>query len=200
VLAIDVPPLFSTSIRSVFQKKLTQKFGDIVFFRIFHHRVGLVSHPKYIHQILVSDSVNFPKMSRVRNHLRQATGDGLLVTEGKRWHQQRTSTQRIFRSQRMSFFASTTDRHIGEMLEREKSHSTIEIEPEMTLLTQRIMGDGFFGIQHESESEVANAVRVLSDSFHDESRSILNLPDWLPTPKKRQAATLVVTSSCTSGP
>lgn len=169
-----------------FSKKLTQKFGDIVFFRIFHHRVVLVSHPKYIHQILVSDSANFPKMSRIRNHLRQATGDGLLVTEGKRWHQQRTSTQRIFRSQRMSFFTSIADRHIGEMLERWEAHSTIEIESEMTLLTQRIMGDGFFGIQLESEPEVAEAVRVLSDSFYDESRSILNLPDWLPTPKKRQ--------------
>ncbi|MDB4380072.1 cytochrome P450 [Mariniblastus sp.] len=177
-----------------FSKKLTKTFGDVVFFRIFHHRVILVSHPKYIHQILVSDSANFPKMSRIRNHLRQATGDGLLVTEGKRWHQQRTSTQKIFRSKRMSFFASIADQHISEMLERWQSHPTVEIETEMTLLTQRIMGDGFFGLQLESEPEVAEAVRILSDSFYDESRSILNLPDWLPTPKKqkkRRATTLL---------
>lgn len=169
-----------------FLKKLTRTFGDITFFRIFHHRVVLVSHPKYIHQILVSESGNFPKMGRITNHLRRATGDGLLVTEGKRWHQQRTSTQKIFRSKRMSLFASIADHHIGEMLERWKSCPTLEIESEMTLLTQRIMGDGFFGIQLESEPEVAKAVRTLSDSFHDESRAILNLPDWLPTSKKRE--------------
>ncbi len=166
--------------------QLCKKYGDVVFFRVFWHRVFLVNHPDLIRQVLVTESENFPKFDRVRDHLRQATGDGLLVTQGDVWRKQRVETQKIFRSSRMGLFGELTATHTNAMLARWEGESDIQIEHEMTALIQAIMGEGFFGLQLRDSDRIADAVRVLSDVFHDESRAWLNLPDWLPLRSKRQ--------------
>ena len=49
---------------------------------------------------------------------------------------------------------------MGEMSGRWKSHSILKIEVEMTLLIQRIMGDGCFEIQLDSKLEFAKSVNT----------------------------------------
>lgn len=171
-----------------FAKELSNKYGDVSFYRVFKHQMVLVNHPDLIRQVLVTESENFPKFDRIRNHLRKATGDGLLVTQGEEWRKQRVSTQKIFRSGRMELFGKLTSHHTSQMLSRWKDESHVRIEHEMTALTQAIMGEGFFGLQLRDGHRIANAVRVLSDIFHDESRGLFNLPDWLPLRLKRKKA------------
>ena len=169
-----------------FATEMSNQYGDVSFFRVFKHRVFLINHPSLIHQVLVTESENFPKFDRIRNHLREATGDGLLVTQGEVWRKQRLNTQKIFRSSRIGVFGELTSRYTSEMLSRWQNSSNVQIEHEMTALIQAIMGEGFFGMQLRDSNRIANAVRVISDIFHDESQGMFNLPDWLPLRSKRK--------------
>lgn len=169
-----------------FATNLSRTYGDLVFFRIFWHRAYLVNHPDMIRQVLVAEAKNFPKCSKIQKHLRQITGNGLLVTEGETWRKQRLSTQQIFRSSRMDAFATIATKHTGRMLQRWSKIRDVQIEQEMTLLTQAIMGEAFFGQPLGFDDEIAEAVRVLSDVFHDQSRALFNLPDWFPTSYLRE--------------
>lgn len=166
--------------------ELSNKYGDVAFFRVFWHRMVLINHPDLIHQVLVTESECFPKFDRVRNHLRQATGEGLLVTQGKVWRQQRLETQKTFRSSRMDSFGKLTANHTTAMLTRWRGKSDVQIEHEMTALTQAIMGEGFFGVPLSGSQRIADAVRTLSDIFHEESRALFQLPDWFPSHSIRQ--------------
>lgn len=166
--------------------QLSNTYGDVAFFRVFWHRIMLVNHPDLIRQVLVTEAENFPKFDRIRDHLRQATGEGLLVTEGKVWRDQRLETQKIFRSSRMDSFGTLTDHHTTAMLTRWRNKSDVQIEHEMTTLTQAIMGEGFFGVALSESQQIADAVRALSDIFHDESRALFQLPDWFPSDSMRE--------------
>ncbi len=167
-----------------FAFKLARKYGDIAFYRFFHHPVVLVNHPDLIREVLISQTDNFPKYDRIRDHLRQATGDGLLVVEGETWRKQRTSIQSVLRSDRMSFFAELTSTYARSMLDRWDQRDSVPIEEEMTLLMQAVMGKGFFGVELKPAERIAMAVRSYSDIFHHESRAFFNLPDWYPSRSK----------------
>ena len=169
-----------------FATKLSQRYGDLAFFRLFWHRAYLVNQPDLIRQVLVSEAKNFPKFDRIREHLRQATGEGLLVAEGDSWRSQRAVAQKVFRSSRMDLFAKLTSDLSSAMLDTWEKREQIQIEHEMTSLLQAIMGLGFFGVEADPGNQIAEAVREYSDIFHRESRALFSLPDRFPLPFKQR--------------
>lgn len=168
-----------------FSTRLGKKYGDISFFRILTKRVILVNHPELIREVLVRQAENFPKFNRIINHLQKATGDGLLVTEGEKWREQRIMIQKVFRSNQVDVYGDLTSRYTLAMIDRWKDQKSVRVEEEMTRLLQAIMGKAFFGIELNPGHEIAKAVRIYSDIFHYESRSIISPPDWFPSKMKK---------------
>lgn len=169
-----------------FAVNLARKYGDITFFRFFQHPAVLINHPDLIREVLITQAENFPKYDRIRDHLRQATGDGLLVTNGELWREQRVSVQKVIRSNRMNIFGELTTNYTLDMLDRWDHRESIPIEEEMTLLMQAIMGKGLFGVELKPGHHIAEAVRIYSDIFYRESRALFNLPDWFPIKLKAE--------------
>lgn len=169
-----------------FSRRLAKRYGDVSFFRIFTKRVILINHPDLIREVLVRQSENFPKFDRITNHLREVTGNGLLVTEGEQWREQRIKIQKVFRSNQVDVYGDLTSRYTLAMIDRWKDQKSIRVEEEMTALLQAIMGKGFFGVELNPGHEIAKAVRIYSDIFHYESRSLISPPDWLPTKMKKK--------------
>lgn len=169
-----------------FSTRLAKRYGDISFFRIFTKRVILINHPDLIREVLVRQSENFPKFDRITNHLRKATGNGLLVSEGEQWREQRIKIQKVFRSNQVDVYGDLTSRYTLAMIDRWKAQKSIRVEEEMTTLLQAIMGKGFFGVELNPGHAIAKAVRIYSDIFHYESRSLISPPDWFPSKMKKE--------------
>src|SRR5262245_21883582 len=96
---LNVPPgpkgrLLSGNIRDMrrdtlgFFARCAREFGDVASFRVGFKRIFLVSHPKLIEEVLVTNAKNFTKHFGIRM-LRSTLGNGLLTSEGDFWLRQR---------------------------------------------------------------------------------------------------------------
>jgi len=79
-----------------FATRMAREYGDIVYFRVVNIPTYLISHPRYIEEILVTNYRNFIKAVYLRES-HQLFGDGMLTSDGDTWLQERRIGQRAFR-------------------------------------------------------------------------------------------------------
>jgi hypothetical protein len=54
--------------------------GDVVFGRLAHIPICVLSHPRHVEQVLVRDTDAFEQSFVIRNSLQLLLGDGLLIS------------------------------------------------------------------------------------------------------------------------
>src|SRR5439155_4163325 len=77
------------------------KYGDLVHGRVGPYRLYLASHPDLVADVLVRQAKSFRKLQPFAEVFDQLGGQGLLVSEGDRWVEQRRRAQSVFRADRM---------------------------------------------------------------------------------------------------
>src|SRR5438477_11119644 len=75
--------------------RCARDYGDFVRLRVGLTSVVLISHPDLVEEVLITRAHAFRKSLGARR-LRSALGDGLMVSEGEFWLQQRRRMQRAF--------------------------------------------------------------------------------------------------------
>jgi cytochrome P450 len=71
-----------------FATRVAREYGDIVYFRVPSIPTYLISPPRYIEEILVTNYRNFVKAVYLRES-RRLFGDGLLTSDGDLWVRER---------------------------------------------------------------------------------------------------------------
>lgn len=179
-----------------FFQKTAAEYGDISFFRILGIRGYFLNHPELISQVLIHESDSFKKLPRQLDVVRQIFGQGILLTDGRRWQMDRQYLQKAFDAELMSRNAKATVDASNKMLVRWDHQSTqgepFELAREMTRLAAEISSTVFVD---ESDPEIieslTDAVLFISDEFSREMNALIRLPDWMPfTQKKHKLATL----------
>lgn len=145
----------------------------------------VLAHPDHAQAILKKRRKNYIKGSAYRN-FRMLAGDGLLTREGERWLKRRRLMQPTFQAKNIHLLAPLMTRLSGKMIERWRGQfgerATVDIHPEMVLLTQQIVGEALFGLDISDRSE--DATRALDDAlacFSKRGNSAAQLPLWIPT-------------------
>jgi cytochrome P450 len=141
------------------------KLGDVAAFKMGSQRGFLISDPKLIHDMLITNAHKFVK-GRALQRAKSLLGNGLLTAEGAFHLRQRRMIQPAFHRQRISEYASAM---VGaaEKMSNEWCHGeTRDISNEMMRLTLRVVGRTLFNTNVEDETdEVAKAMTSLVSLF-----------------------------------
>ncbi len=168
------PPSPDGSLRALMRDPLsffltiTRQYGDVVRYRPAPEPAYLVNHPDYIRHILQSNHHNYSKATYINNMFKLAIADGLLVSEGDTWLQQRRLMQPAFHNQRIAKLDAVIANECLVMLERwqakARSNEPINIAREMATLTLSITAKVLFGVElGERAGSVGQAVNMAAD-------------------------------------
>ena len=162
-------------------------YGDLAYFRMGPIRIYLVNEPQLIREVLVTKHKSFRRPQRLVRPLAQLDGQGRVLSEGDLWRRQRRLVQPAFSPKRFDGYAQATVECTRRMLDRWSAGAALDVAEAMTRLTLEIIARTLFGVELSGEAaQLAEAVRVISETYVREAASPMKLPDWLPLPAKKR--------------
>lgn len=169
---------------------LTKQHGGIVQFKLLNKTYMLVTKPEYVKHILQSNHHSYIRGRSVETG-RVLLGNGLPLSDGDFWLQQRRILQPAFHRQKLNTISETIIKAIQTQLDswdKYKNHQPFDMEDEMTQLTLSIIIKTMFSakITDEQVQVLGNAFRIASAFMLWKSQQFVQLPLWFPLPKHIQ--------------
>ncbi len=162
--------------------RCAREYGDVAAIRLGLTRIFLVSHPRLIEEVLVTNARNFTKHFGIRI-LRARLGNGLLTSEGDFWLRQRRLIQPAFGRERIAGYAPLMVELADRLTAGWRDGETRDLHADMTRLTLEIIARAMFGADvSEQAVVVGEAVSVLAEALVRRFQSVLRLPPVIPTP------------------
>ncbi|XP_047530199.1 cytochrome P450 4C1-like isoform X1 [Vanessa atalanta] len=142
----------------LYLRKMPREFGDIVQIHAIHERTIGFLDPDNIETIL--SSLRFSDKNIPYNFMRPWLGEGLLTSQGQKWHQRRKLLTQAFHFNILKkysiTFAEQTEKLLYDVQER-VNEKKLDIVPLITSTTLRIMCATAMGTSmHESIESVAS--------------------------------------------
>jgi cytochrome P450 len=173
-----------------FVMRATEKYGDLVCFRMGPKRLYLLNHPDHARHVLCDGVANYRKGLGL-NEARPLLGDGMLTSDGELWTSQRRLLQAAFNNKRMDEFSElmvNAAYSTVERWERVPREQVVDVAREMVGLTIGILGSTLFRIDlNETADEISRDLTVLTRWAMARMTSLWNLPMSVPTPGNRRA-------------
>jgi cytochrome P450 len=165
-----------------FLGRCAREYGDVVFIRFFNVPICLLTHPKDIEHVLVTNQSNFVK-SRDYRVLAKVLGDGLLTTEGEVWQRQRKLVQPAFRHENSVGYGKLMMECAERMMEGWQDGQPFEVHREMIRLTLDIVARALFGAIVSNQSHaVSSAIQVMMEEFTRHANISFLVPEGFPLP------------------
>lgn len=160
-----------------------REYGGIVHLKLGKYDGYQVTDPELLHQILTTDSRIWHKSVVYKGILADYLGNGLLVSDGDFWRRQRKLMQPTFHTKRISAYAEIMVDYTQRMLGQWQTEQVLDVDAEMMRLTLFIVGKTLFDADLKDESaKITTALGNMLHDIMDEARSLIHLPDWIPTP------------------
>ncbi|HEY0320787.1 MAG TPA: cytochrome P450 [Pyrinomonadaceae bacterium] len=177
--------------------ELWQQFGDVFSYHGLFTMYQL-HRPEHAEYVMQTNNKNYRK-GRSFALLKSSIGDGLLVSDGDSWLQQRRLAQPAFHRQRIAGFARIMADATLEMVERWRSAASqdepLEVNSEMMRLTLGIVGRTLFSTDLSRDADwVGQALGVIREHIVRRSFATVRLPESFPTRQHREFRKAVQTS------
>lgn len=164
-------------------------YGDFVYWNFFPYPAYVVSHPDLLHEILVEKANAFQKPPLYKTALSRFLGNGLLVSDGDFWRQQRKLAQPAFHHARVGRYAETMVSAARRMIADWQDGVPIDAHAAMMRLTLEIVAKTLFNAEVGADAEtirenlhiIQRETLVIASSF-----LVALLPAWLPFPANRR--------------
>ncbi len=167
--------------------KLARDYPDISYIRLGNQRTFLLSHPDYVHDVLVANDWNFLK-GRGLKRAKKVLGNGLLTSEGNFHRRQRRLSQPAFHRQRIAAYAETMSEYAARARDRWQAGEKRDIAHDMMSLTLAIVAKTLFDADVEAEAkEIGKALSEVLEIFSTFSSPLTEVVDKLPLPKNIRA-------------
>lgn len=164
-----------------------RRYGDLYYAPFMGQPLFSLRHPEHLNEVLVSKAAAFekPRKGSAIRQLARVVGQGLLLSNGEFWRQQRRLIQPSFRRERLDEYVSLMVTHSQKLVESWRGRSEIEASHEMMELTLRIVSAALFdhGITGEAD-RVRDITRTLRRAIGGIDAL---LPLWMPTPRRLHA-------------
>ncbi|KAI8440044.1 hypothetical protein MSG28_001470 [Choristoneura fumiferana] len=133
---------------------LAYKFGDAYRVHILHHRYIVLSHPKYIEEIISSTET----ITKGKSYyfLRPWLGDGLLTSTGQKWKTHRKFLTPAFHYNILHSFLPVflkNEKILSEQLKRRADGSLIELFPIFALAALDNIAESIMGVSFEAQKD-----------------------------------------------
>ncbi|MET9295329.1 cytochrome P450 [Streptomyces sp. NPDC003077] len=177
-----------------FLARLRDDFGDAVTWSLGPRRALFISHPQHIAEMLAEVERSFDILE-IGWSLRQIVGDSVVRSRGADWRRKRSLVQPVVRPRQVRGYAATMVDCARACADRWQDGEHVDVQREMTSVTQRIVLRTLFGNELGDRSEaIGDAVAVLEREAGAELRGIgLFLPSWVRTPSRRRLLTALRT-------
>nr|WP_042186640.1 cytochrome P450 [Kibdelosporangium sp. MJ126-NF4]CEL17425.1 cytochrome P450 [Kibdelosporangium sp. MJ126-NF4]CTQ91348.1 cytochrome P450 [Kibdelosporangium sp. MJ126-NF4] len=164
-------------------------YGGLVRFR-GPFTVFLVSDPDHLKHILVDNFENYPHPDRFDSKVSVAVGRGLVTTSGADWRRQRDLVEPAFHRAHLAGFVEVMAKRSAMMLDRWADGGQVDVQVEMQGLTMEILTRCLFDADWSDDAEaVGRAVRTELEHLNRKLVSVVDLPEWVPTPNNRRFVT-----------
>lgn len=198
VVSVHSPPGPRRSIRTLFVygpgrdplsffRNLARTYGDFAHVHMAGEHVYLVSDPRAIRDILVTDQRLFMK-GRGLDRAKRLLGEGLLTSEGAVHVRQRRLMQPAFHRDRIVSYASVMTEFADRVRGGWTDGATIDAAQDMARLTLGVVGKTLFDADVESQAkEVGQALAATMESFWMLMLPFPDLLERLPIPALRRS-------------
>ncbi|WP_273837515.1 cytochrome P450 [Halococcus sp. PRR34] len=169
-----------------FIETLTRSYNGLSTFTLGTEQTYLVTEPKEIERILVSEDSKFRKSQTIRSgSIDDLLGDGLLMSGGDFWQRQRQRAQPAFAPSRVMNFGEEISEYAETMLSHWNDGEVVKIDPAMARITVKVIVSVMFGTELDDQTteKVQNNLEPLGKMFEPKPAQFL-LPEWVPTPER----------------
>jgi cytochrome P450 len=166
--------------------RVSQKYGDIAYFKLGPQHVYLLNHPDYIKDVLITHDRKFKK-GRILERAKRVVGEGLLTSEGSFHTRQRRLMQPAFHNRRIGEYADAMVDATARWQERWQDGETRDIHAEMMGLALIIVGRTLFGADiQRASAAVGEAMEAFMDVFSFVLLPFSDFLEKLPLPQVRR--------------
>ncbi|MCI0481321.1 MAG: cytochrome P450 [Candidatus Dadabacteria bacterium] len=169
-----------------FLTSISQRYGDVVYFKLGSRRIYLLNDPEHVKDVLVTHNRSFTK-SRALNRAKIVLGEGLLTSEGDFHLRQRRIIQPVFHYKKIKSYGEVMAEYGSRTGAGWKNRDTVDIHGEMTRLTLAVVSKTLFDADVESESD--EIVKSLTDIVNLFPRFVFpfsEILDYLPLPGNKR--------------
>lgn len=168
-------------------RRLSREYGDVVYWKVAHRQTCVVTHPDLVYEVLATKSAQFTKTADARRAVGPILGEGLLLSEGDTYRRQRRLAQPAFHHKRIQSYGRIM---VDLAADRAASYVVGErrdMAEEMTKITLAIVCKTLFDAEVTGAARRAGElVEILQRCADDDFKTLLPIPEWVPTPNHRQ--------------
>ena len=170
-----------------FMTACADAYGDVVAFDLGPIPLYMLTNPQDIKRVLVTEPDRFPKLDLGDDAIYELLGDGLLLSEGETWQQQRQLANPAFHGRRIRTLGDMMVEHTESAVDDWNDGDRLDIQIEMARLTVRIIVTAMLGtdIDDERIRTVQENLEPLGARFEPNAFRRL-IPDWAPTAENRE--------------
>jgi len=166
-----------------FISTLEEAYGDVAYFDMGPMETVMVCDPTAIERILVSEADRFRKPDFQGDALGDLLGDGLLLSEGDTWQQQRKLANPAFSMARLSGMADRITGHAEDRLADWADGDVVNAERVMTRTTLDVILDLMMGVEiSEERVEMIEAQLLPLGQRFEPDPLRFAAPEWMPMP------------------
>ena len=169
-----------------FVEDVERAYNGIAAFDMGPMETYFVTEPSAIEQILVSDAESYRKPEFQSDTLGDLLGNGLLLSEGDTWQQQRQLANPAFTMGRLASFDDRIADHTTDLLDRWNPGETRNMELEMTRVTIDVIADLMLGteLSERQLGQLRENLEPIGKQFEPDPLRFA-LPSWVPMPGDR---------------
>ncbi len=167
-------------------QELATAYGDIVHIGLGPYQLYFLNHPDFLHEILVRQAEIMRKPRRLSRPIADFLGNGLLISHGHYWKQQRRLIQPAFHHRYVQSYGEAMVASVHEQLATWTNNAIYDVDHEFMKMTLQMVTRTLFGSDITANTDsIANAVKILQRIAYDQGQYLLPLPNWVPLPAHR---------------
>lgn len=167
-----------------------QRFGDVSRLKMGPNMVYLIVHPDDVQQVLVNNARNYARDDVAFKEVENLLGRGLLTMDGEDWRKRRKLMQPAFHHQKLQAMAGDMVTEVSSMLDRfeqaQKASTPIDVAEETSLLALNVVNRCLLRTNAKDGAVFLEAMPILLNTIAHRSRSVLRVPDAIPTPMNQR--------------
>lgn len=173
-----------------FLERVVREYGDLVPMRTFMQTSYLLNHPAHVEHVLQTNHRNYRK-SPMLEKLKPILGEGLFLSEGELWSQQRKLIQPSFSRQRVeamnAAMLSVMREHVARWESHAASKSEINLSEDMSYLALEVALRTMFGngMTEKEAREFSQALVIGNEVSAERVWNLTRITEILPTSKNR---------------